>query len=411
MVEDTHLQLMISNGMDLVRLEFVMDHLRNYQALTEKLRRAAEVLGAPVGIIVEIPGINSYASPTHSNYLEVTTGQHLTLTTDPQDCSKRVDSCIELFNKLTDEIAVGDAVKFGDGQVRGTVTAKSDTALSVEISCVGVIEQKTRVYISNTSQTEASIQAKCLENYRQVLTLDPDFVCYPFSAEHFREELEGLRQVPGFDKARLLAKIKSEFSSDELMALVEQIDGVLVARYGLGMEMPIERICVYQKQIVKTCQRLGKPVLISGQVLGSLRSLPYPLRAEASDVYNGVLDGIDGFVLAQEVLTPENWENTMQMLSNIISKAEERINYRKFFQDIWDNVSQPSTLEAISSSAVKTSIELDCKLMVCITHSSKSPRLISKYKTPMAFLTCTNDQRIAQKVIIHRGCVPVFCKL
>lgn len=410
MADDSQIQAMILNGMDLVRLEFVMDHYRNYLAMAEKLRRVAASMDAPLGIIAEVPGINIYASPSHSNYVEVSVGQQLILTTDCQLQPKKDDCVIELFNRLNDEIAVGDEVKFGDGQVRGRVIEKSDNSVSVEISCVGIIEQKTRVYIANHSQDYATINSKCLANFKTILTLNPDFVIYPFSSQCFREELEAIRQVEGNENTKLLAKIKSELSQADLDDIIEATDGVLVARYGLGMEMPIERICVYQKRVVKACQMLGKPVLISGQVLGSMRSLPYPLRAEASDVYNGVLDGIDGFVLAQEVLTDDNWENTMQMLTNIICKAEECINYRKFFQDIWNNVKRPSLLEAISSSAVKTSIELSCKLMICITQSGKCPRLIAKYKTPMPFLTCTNDQKIAQQVIIHRGCVPVFSK-
>jgi len=113
----------------------------------------------------------------------------------------------------------------------------------------------------------------------------------------------------------------------------------------------MERICTFQKRTTELCAQLAKPLLISGHVMNSMKILPYPIRAEASDVYNGILDGVDCFVL-RLVFNPNN--STFDMLINIIMKAEEELEDRKLKR----TVEEPGTDNAIISSAVRSAIEL-----------------------------------------------------
>lgn len=102
----------------------------------------------------------------------------------------------------------------------------------------------------------------------------------------------------------------------------------------MGAVAPIEKICTYQKQIVKQCINYAKPVYIAGHVLGSLHQMPYPLRADAFDVYNAVIDGVDGFILSSEILNEENWRATLQIFQEIVTKAEGDLQPKQQFQQI-----------------------------------------------------------------------------
>ena len=177
------------------------------------------------------------------------------------------------------------------------------------------------------------IENKQLENITFACQSKVDFIAFSFSPDNYQKELESIKFLQQ-TSSKIICRVEEYFEKETLNSLIELTDGVLVARYPMGTVMPIEKICTYQKEIVKRCNEKAKPVLISGHVLGSLRSLPYPLRADACDVYNGVIDGVDGFVLSSGVVGEHCFRNTLEMMRNILITAEAEVDHASSFKKI-----------------------------------------------------------------------------
>lgn len=401
--EDSILEDMIKSGMDMVRIELITKHYKSYSALIQKLRSVALSINAVISIILEVP--SNYRVAFGFGDVNVEKGETVLLIVG-EDSLPEVDfEYKETFrlNVVAANLTVGETILFGD-EISAEILGFAPDWVYVKILNAGTIYNKSRVKIQGNCKLNEGLSEKQIEDINFVCCQQVDFLAFSFSSTGFETELETIRKHLG--NTRLILRIEEYIAEAKLEEIIENIDGVLVARYPMGTEMPIEKICTYQKEIVKKCNSRAKPVLISGHVLGSLRNLPYPLRADACDVYNGVIDGVDGFVLSSGVLGESGWRNTLEMLINILKTAEGEVDHHLSFKKTWIK-SKPDVAESLASSAVKTAIELDAKYIVVIGETGNMPRLLAKYRPPIPIVYISESTKMAQQVLINRGCMPI----
>merc|ERR1711916_335733 len=190
--------------------------------------------------------------------------------------------------------------------------------------------------------------------------------------------------------------------------------GIMVARGDLGVEIPIEKVPGTQKKLIRLCNEAGKPVITATQMLDSMIRNPRPTRAEATDVANAVYDGTDCVMLSGETASGVYPIEAVQVMARICAEAESELNFQELYGKVRAvSLKASPTLtqaEAIASSAVKTAHDIGAKLIVALTESGNTARLISKYFYGGVIMAVTDVQKTAAQLLLTRSVTPIFIK-
>jgi pyruvate kinase len=196
------------------------------------------------------------------------------------------------------------------------------------------------------------------------------------------------RSLPGVREKniKIISKIESQEGLDNFQGILDVSDGIMVARGDLGVEIPIERVALAQKMMIRECNLAGKPVVTATQMLESMIQNPRPTRAEATDVANAVYDGTDCVMLSGETANGKYPLEAISTMAKICLEAEKQIDYRQLYTNLRKYVINKqrglsmSVPESIASSAVKTAWDLNAALIVVLSDSGDTVRFVSKYR-------------------------------
>jgi len=235
------------------------------------------------------------------------------------------------------------------------------------------------------------------------VALGVDFIAASFVRKG--EDIDFIRSVLGEKgkNIKIIAKIENQEGLENYDKILEKTDGIMVARGDLGMEIPIEKVFLAQKWMISKANTAGKPVVTATQMLESMITNPRPTRAECADVANAVLDGTDAVMLSGETANGEYPNDAVRMMANTCLEAEAMIDFDASFESIRHKVlatKSMSIAESVASSAVKTSWDVKAKIIVVLTESGTSARLVAKYRPSVPILALTND---AQNMRICQG--------
>ena len=215
--------------------------------------------------------------------------------------------------------------------------------------------------------------------------------------------VEEIRKIVGPD-VRIISKIENVQGIDNIDEIIEASDGIMVARGDLGIEIPAERVFLVQKQIVRKCNLVGKPVICATQMLESMTRNPRPTRAECGDVANAVLDGSDAVMLSGETAKGNFPIETLSIMGRICQAAEASEDYSTLFENVNKSTKRPmSSAEALVSAAVSAAYHEKAKMIVVITETGKTAQLVAKYRPECPILAMTANDSAARKLQLVRG--------
>jgi len=209
----------------------------------------------------------------------------------------------------------------------------------------------------------------------------------------------------------LISKIENGEGLMNFDSILEASDGIMVARGDLGMEIPPENVFVAQKMMIAHCNRMGKPVVTATQMLESMCNAPRPTRAEASDVANAVLDGSDCVMLSGETAAGGYPVEAVTIMRKVCQTTENILDYPSLFLTTRTQVMERGAMdpvEAVCSSAVKASIDARCKLIVALTETGHTARVIAKYRPKATILAITASESTVRHLQVCRGVLPVL---
>lgn len=241
------------------------------------------------------------------------------------------------------------------------------------------------------------------------------------SPEEIREARLFLSKLGELSQTHIYAKIESIEGLRNFDSILSEADGVILGRGNLGLDLPPEKVFLFQKVAVEKCNMAGKPVVIS-RVVDSMTDIPRPTRAEATDVANAVLDGVDAIMLGAETLRGLYPEEAVRTVGQICSEAEKVFNQPEYFRRMVLHIGEPmSDMESICSSAVRAAEKVRASCIVCFTSSGRAPKLLSKFKPSMPVLSVviprltTNQLKwaftgafIARQSMLVRGLFPIM---
>mmetsp|Transcript_10996 Transcript_10996/g.16388 ORF Transcript_10996/g.16388 Transcript_10996/m.16388 type:complete len:323 (+) Transcript_10996:684-1652(+) len=216
-------------------------------------------------------------------------------------------------------------------------------------------------------------------------------------------DIDYIREVLGSDgeNIKIIAKIENQEGIKNYDEILDKTDSIMVARGDMGMEIPPEKVFLAQKYMIRRANIMGKPVVTATQMLESMITNPRPTRAECSDVANAVLDGTDCVMLSGETANGEYPENAVKIMARICCEAEHSLNNDALYQAVRNTVIYEKGVmdgpESVASSAVKTAIDTAATLIVVLTESGTTARLIAKYRPAMPVIAYTSSSEVARQ--------------
>lgn len=403
---DEKLRELMDQGMDVARLNFSHGDNENHIRVFDAIRNLSSEAGREIAILCDIQGpkirTGTMAYPVHLNV-----DDEIRVTPDPVLGTEKLFT-IDHPDLLSD-LDIGDEIFLNDGIVKLRVLDKDNDSLHCHVRAGGMISDRKGC---NIPSAELSIKIPTdddLEDLKVIADLDPEFVAVSFVARC--EDVESVRdhlRQNGNDRIKLIAKIERPVALRNLQEIIDVSDGIMVARGDLGVEIPPHEVPVWQKEICRLCNKAGIPVIVATQMLESMVEHSRPTRAEASDVFNAVLDGADAVMLSSETSIGKNPLKTVEFMKDIVMTAEGELDDRD--PDYYDSDAQ-CVVETIGHACYTLVKEFNDRnysgKVLAVTDTGHSARMISKYRPNRSILALTPSKRTARELALVWGVAPV----
>ncbi|MEJ5944746.1 pyruvate kinase [Pseudokineococcus basanitobsidens] len=398
---DEQLRALVDAGMDVARFNLSHGSHAEHTERLHAVRRAAEEAGRAVAVLVDLQGpkIRLGRFAAGPQVLEV--GDAFTITTEDVPGDAREVSTTH--RGLPGDVSPGDLVLVDDGKVSLRVTAVDGPRVTTQVVVPGVVSDNKGLNLPGVAVGVPAMSEKDVDDLRWGLRQGCDLVALSFVRDaadveqvHAIMDEEGVR-VP------VIAKVEKPQAVENLEAVVDAFDGVMVARGDLGVELPLEQVPIVQKHAVELCRRAAKPVIVATQVLESMISAPRPTRAEASDCANAVLDGADAIMLSGETSVGQYPVEAVRTMARIIESTEDHGLDR-----IPPLGTNPHTKGgAITRAALDVGVNLGAKHLVVFTATGDSARRMSRLRSNIPLIVFTPEPAVRAQLALTWG-VRVF---
>jgi len=407
---------LIDAGMNVARLNFSHGDHELHGATVKRIREAQKLRPSKsIAILLDTKGPEirtGLFKEECGGKIQLKQGQELKLVTDYS--FKGDNTCFALsYDKLCQSVKLGNTILCADGSLSLLVKEVGDDFVVTQVMNDREMGERKNCNLPGVKVDLPVLQEKDIKDLQQFgIPQGVDFVAASFV--QCKEDVELIRKTLGLRgrSIKIISKIENEEGMKNFDEILEVTDGIMVARGDLGMEIPTEKVFLAQKMMIDKCNIGGKPVVTATQMLESMTSAPRPTRAEASDVANSVLDGTDCVMLSGETAAGAFPVNAVTIMRKICVEAEQVLKYETAYQHIRNAVTsrhgKMSQVESVCSSAVKTASDGESPLLVALTETGHTARLIAKYRPQCPILAITASESACRQLLVVRGVVPML---
>lgn len=389
-------------GMNVARLNFSHGSHEDHLNTINWIRKVARTYQYSIPILMDLQGPKIRVGQMKDGMQIIVPGQTVRITSENVIGSSSVIPID--FPDLTRDASVGDVILIDDGLLELNITGKEGAELLADVVVGGELKSRKGVNLPNVKIKTSAITEKDYEDLDFGIKHDVDYVALSFvrSAKDIQEITSRLRAAGS--TAAVIAKIEKPEALDVIEDIIEEADGIMVARGDLGIEVPTERVPIAQKQIIQLCRAKGKPVITATQMLDSMIHNPRPTRAESSDVANAVMDGTDAVMLSGETASGDYPFEAVKTMDRIIRSVEDHhpalYNSLEYQKPDWR---EKQVIESISYSCVTLAENVEAKVISTITHSGSTARRIAKYRPRVPIIAFTESQKVRRQLNLVWG--------
>jgi pyruvate kinase len=411
------LQLLVQAGIDVVRLNFSHGEHADHLAALRSVRELAAAAGRPVAVLQDLSGPKIRTGKVQGGVIRLEDGGTITITTDEtvEGTPKRISTT---YDPLPTDVAPGDRILLDDGNLELKVVRTSGQEVECIVVHGGPLKSNKGMNLPGVKLSTPALTEKDRRDLAFGIQNGVDYVALSFVRQAADvEEAKALIRSLGASTP-LIAKIEKKEAMDDLPAILQATDGVMVARGDLGVEMSTEEVPTLQKRIIEMANGAGKVVITATQMLESMIENARPTRAEASDVANAILDGTDAVMLSAETASGRFPVLAVETMARIAHYTEEHFGVRTLTRlraatratDTRDptpagqGVHVAKSLARVASTVCE---ELSCKLIVAFTESGSTARLVSSYRPRAAVAAITPNDDTYRRLALWWGVVPV----
>jgi pyruvate kinase len=396
----TMIKELLQAGMDVARINFSHGTYKEHTSYIKTLRQVAKKAGVPLAIMQDLPGPKNRTGKLKRGSIELKENADIILTTkEILGDERRVSVGLPYLPSI---VKPGDMIFLDDGAIELKVAATSKTEVRCQIVAGGKLGEDKGINIPGTTWDTSTTTDNDWDHIAFGLRHNVDFI-----ALSFIREANDVTKVKNFIRKKkkttaLIAKIERSEALDNLDEILEAADGAMVARGDLGVEIPIQRVPIVQKEIIQKCNHLGKPVIVATQILESMVNAPRPTRAEVTDVANAIFDGADALMLSEETAVGSYPVEAVSMMAQIALEAETALPYEEIMINKGKYL-QPQTDDAISYAACHTANQLGAAAIIAFTSSGSTARRVAKYRPRVPILAITPSQVTQRQLSLSWG--------
>jgi pyruvate kinase len=392
---------LIDAGMNVARLNFSHGDYEEHGARIKTIREAASEAGKTIALLLDTKGPEIRTQTLEGGEAELTKGS--TLRVSMKEVTGNKDVISVTYPDLINDVEPGAKLLLDDGLIELLVTDKADGELVTEVLNNGTLKNKKGVNVPNVSVNLPGITEKDANDIVFGIEQDVDFIAASFVRRASDVlEIRELLENHGAEHIQIIPKIENQEGVDNIEEILQVSDGLMVARGDLGVEIPAEEVPLVQKDLIKRCNRLGKPVITATQMLDSMQRNPRPTRAEASDVANAILDGTDAIMLSGETAAGSYPTESVQTMQSIALRAETAVKHKDVLRRISEE-NEHTITEAISQSVTHTAMNLKASAILTATQSGHTARMISKYRPESVIIAVTSNARVSRSLSLVWG--------
>ena len=376
------------------------------------VHRAEEIAGQKVGYLLDTKGpeIRTELFEGDAKEYSYKTGEKIRVATKQGIKSTREVIALNVAGGLDiyDDVEVGKQVLVDDGKLGLRVIAKDPATreFEVEVENDGVIAKQKGVNIPNTKIPFPALAERDNDDIRFGLEQGINFIAISFvrTAKDVNE-VRAICEETGNGHVKLFAKIENQQGIENLDEILEVADGIMIARGDMGIEVPFEMVPVYQKMIITKVNAAGKVVITATNMLETMTEKPRATRSEVSDVFNAVIDGTDATMLSGESANGKYPLESVTTMATIDKNAQTLLNEYGRLSSV--DYARSSKTEVVASAVKDATNSMDIKLVVTMTESGNTARLISKYRPDADILAITFDELTQRSLMLNWGVIPV----
>jgi pyruvate kinase len=397
---------MIRAGMDVARLNFSHGTRAEHTRAIRRIRAASKRVGKSVGLLLDLQGPRLRLGEFLGGAATLRAGDEVSVThRRVLGSPKRIPI---VYSGLMRDVSVGDRVLIADGLVELRVIGKGREGLRCRVVTGGEVANHKGVNFPGVRLTAASLTGKDRIDLAFGLSMGVDYVALSFvrRAEDIaalRRLLRGAQRPPA-----VIAKIERREAIENLDSILDEADGVMVARGDLGVEYPAERVPILQKRIIERANWHESLVITATQMLESMVHAARPTRAEASDVANAIFDGTDAVMLSAETAVGDYPDRAIQTMARIASEADEFAAATRAPRRSTDGAALASATHALAHTGYQAAREIRARALVIFTHTGYSARLVSKSRPAAPILALTPLASTCRRLMLAWGVQPVL---
>ena len=393
------IERLILLGVNVFRLNFSHGDHAFHAQLIKDARSAAEKHNRPIGLLQDISGPKIRVRPMEP--VQLVEGDLVQISKG--ECSSGLSNCIAInYPEVLDCVSIGDQVYFADGTIRSTVEEIDSHRITVKILTGGKLTTGKGVNLPVGQTNLSAITEKDKADIEFGIAQNLDLLALSFvqSADDIRQAKELVKLHGG--NTPVFAKIEKSSALENIEEIIDEADGLMIARGDLGVEMGPYVIPVTQKQIIAKARQKGLPVIIATQMLISMVSSPYPSRAEVSDIANAVLDGTDAVMLSDETTVGNFPEEAIKVLTETINETETDYPwYREF-------VEMKGSRKAMAAAAVALSQRIGVSAIAIFTETGLTALMVARQRPEVRIIGVTSNENTYRRLTVIWGVEPLL---
>ncbi len=381
-------------GMDVVRINTAHQNPVNTLQLLKNVRKVSEKI--PLMIDTKGPEIRT-TDGEHT--IKVEKGQHIKVKGHASKESS--DECLYVnYPDFVERMEVGKLIMIDDGEIALEVVGKADDELMCVVNNSGVIKPRKSVNLPGTMVDLPSLNEKDHEFIQFAIEHDIDFLAHSFVRN--KEDVLAIQDI--LDKhnsqVKIIAKIENQQGLDNIDEILDHVNGIMVARGDLAIEVPAEKIPVIQAKLINKCIQRKKVVIIATQMLHSMIKSPRPTRAEVSDIANAVFSGTDAIMLSGETAFGEYPVESVEIMTKTVQEAEKGKSFR-LDTKVMPHDNHISVY--LSKTAVRSIQKLNTKAIITDTDTGKTARYLAAFRGRTPIYAQCYDNRVMRELAIVYG--------
>jgi pyruvate kinase len=397
------LESLILAGMNVARLNFSHGSHQDQARRISTIREVSARLGNPVAILQDLPGPKIRTGRLKSKEVTLKEGSDFVLTTRQVDGDAHAVSVS--LPGLPQSVEPGDVIFLNDGAIKLAVRQKNATDVTCLVVVGGVLEWEKGINVPGVNLRVPPPMETDLDDLLFGIDLGVDFMALSFvRAASDVLDVKSFLKEKGADIA-LIAKIEKWEAWQDIDRIIAAADGLMVARGDLGIEIPFEKVPLVQKDLIRKCNRAGKPVITATQMLESMVDSPLPTRAEVTDIANSIFDGTDAIMLSEETAVGRYPVEAVKVMTRVALETEGSLPYDKIVREKYADL-EPVTDDAISYAACHTARKLGAAAIVAFTMSGSTARRVAKYRPGIPILAATPSPRQIRRLLLPWGVYP-----